>query len=239
MIIKPGKWTTSILDSLLHNASRITDTGERIDYISGQFLSTPYKGSSLTGGLTIPEDLVIDLEGMDCMTFIEYVEAMRLSGTYDEFTMNLRSVRYKKGIVAYENRRHFFTDWVGYSPQTVEDATTIVGGAKTVRVRKRLNLNSDGTSVLPGISVTEREIYCIPADAIDNSVIERIKTGDYAGIYSDREGLDVTHTGIIIKDQPAVCLRHASSRRDTDKITDEELTGYLTGKDGLIILRPV
>jgi len=239
MITKPGKWTTTILDSIMREAARITDTGERIGFISRQFLNTPYKESSLIGSLTVPEDLVIDLEGMDCMTFIEYVEAMRLSGTYAEFTINLRRVRYKKGIVAYESRRHFFTDWVGHAPQTVEDVTTIVGGVKTVKVRKRLNLNSDGTYILPGIGITEREISCIPVDAIDNIVIEQIKTGDYAGIYCDKDGLDVTHTGIIIKDENNVYLRHASSRKDTYKIVDENLIKYLTGKNGLIILRAI
>src|SRR3989337_4043195 len=151
MITKPGKWTIPILDNIMCEAARITDTGERIGFISRQFLNTPYKESSLIGSLTVPEDLVIDLEGMDCMTFIEYVEAMRLSGTYAEFTINLRMVRYKKGIDAYESRRHFFTDWVGYTPQTVEDVTTIVGGEKPVRVKKGLNLKMDGDSKLPGI----------------------------------------------------------------------------------------
>ena len=239
MITKPGKWTTTILDSIMREAARITDTGERIGFISRQFLNTTYKESSLIGSLTVPEDLVIDLEGMDCMTFIEYVEAMRVSSTYAEFTINLRRVRYKKGIVAYESRRHFFTDWVGYTPQTVEDVTKIIGGIKSVKVRKMLNLNSDGTYILTGICITEREISCIPVDAIDSTVIEQLKTGDYAGIYSDKEGLDVTHTGIIIKNNNDVYLRHASSRRDTYKITDEELINYLTVKDGLIILRPM
>src|SRR4030067_360903 len=237
MITKPGKWTTTILDSIMREAAKITDTGERIGFISRQFLNTPYKESSLIGSLTVPEDLVIDLEGMDCMTFIEYVEAMRLSSTYAEFTINLRMVRYKKGIVAYESRRHFFTDWVGYTPQTVEDVTTIVGGVKNVKVRKRLNLNSDGTYILPGIGITERELSCIPVDAIDNIVIEQIKTGDYAGICSDKDGLDVTHTGIIIKDENDIYLRHASSRKDSYKIVDDNLIKYLTGKNGLIILR--
>ncbi len=239
MITNLGKWTSNILNNIMREAARITDTGERINYISRQFLNTPYKESSLIGSLTMPENLVIDLEGMDCMTFIEYVEAMRLSGTYAEFIINLRRVRYKKGIVAYESRRHFFTDWVGYTPQTVEDVTTIVGEVKAVKVRKMLNLNSDGTYILPGIGITERGISCIPVDAIDNMVIERIKTGDYAGIYCDKDGLDVTHTGIIIKDEDDVYLRHASSRKNTCKIVDEDLIKYLTGKNGLIILRAI
>ena len=239
MITHLGNWTIDLLDIILRDAAAIQDTGKLIDFLSKIFLNTPYQGLTLIGDINTPEDLVVNLEGMDCMTFIEYVEAMRLSGSYTEFTENLKRVRYRNGEVTYESRRHFFTDWVGYTPQTVEDVTSIIGAIKTVRVRKELNLRSDGAFLLPGICVTEREISFIPVNAINNIVIERLKTGDYAGVYSDKEGLDVTHTGIIIKNNNDVYLRHASSRRDTYKITDEELINYLTVKDGLIILRPM
>ncbi len=239
MITLLGKWTTLLLDEILHRAAQITDTGGCIDYISGQFLNTPYKESSLIGDIAIPEDLVINLEGMDCMTFIEYVEAMRFSCSYAEFTENLKRVRYRNGAVAYESRRHFFTDWASYASQTVEDVTTIIGGINTLKVRKRLNLNKDGKYILPGICITEREISFIPVDAIDHNITGQIKTGDYAGIYSERDGMDVSHTGIIIKSNDGIYLRHASSRIDTYKVTDEELINYLKGKDGLVILRPI
>ena len=235
-----GKWTTALIDRITYKAAEITDNGERIDFISRQLLYTPYKESSLIGSISVPEVLIINLEGMDCITFIEYVEAMRLSSSFSEFTENLKMVRYRNGEVTYERRRHFFTDWIGYTPQTVEDVTSIIGATKTVRVRKKLNLRSDGAYLLPGICVKEREISFIPVNALDNTSIERLKTGDYAGVYSDKEGLDVTHTGILIrKNDGKVYLRHASSRQDTNNVIDEELTGYLTGKDGLIILRPI
>ncbi|HZX48588.1 MAG TPA: N-acetylmuramoyl-L-alanine amidase-like domain-containing protein [Nitrospirota bacterium] len=240
MITHLGKWTTALIDRITYEAAGITDNGERIDFISRQLLYTPYKKSSLIGSISVPEVLIINLEGMDCITFIEYVEAMRLSTSFSEFTENLKMVRYRNGEVTYERRRHFFTDWVGYTPQTVEDVTSKIGATNTVRVRKKLNLRSDGAYLLPGICVTEREISFIPVNALDNTSIGRLKTGDYAGVYSDKEGLDVTHTGIfIINDDGKVYLRHASSRQDTNKVIDEELTGYLTGKDGLIILRPI
>src|SRR3990172_5745759 len=125
MITHLGKWTTALIDKIIHEAAAITDSGERIDFISRQLLNTPYKESSLTGSINVPEVLIINLEGVDCITFIEYIEAMRLSGSYSEFTENLKMVRYKRGEVTYEGRKHFFTDWVGHTPQTVEDVTSI------------------------------------------------------------------------------------------------------------------
>ncbi|MCC6545098.1 MAG: DUF1460 domain-containing protein [Nitrospirae bacterium] len=239
MITHLGKWTTALIDGIIHEAAALTDIGGRIDFISRQLLNTPYKEASLSGSVSVPEVLIINLEGVDCITFIEYVEAMRLSGSYSEFTKNLKMVRYRNGAVTYEGRRHFFSDWVGYTPKTVDDVTSIIGAKNTVRIMKNLNLRSDGTFLLHGICVTQREISFIPVNAINSNVMARLMTGDYAGIYSGNEGLDVTHTGIIIKDGGRICLRHASSRKDTYKVIDEELTEYLTGKAGIIILRPI
>lgn len=223
------------IELILREASGLKDEGQRIAFISGEFIGAPYKRSTLIGGLGIPEELVIDLSGVDCFTYLDYVEAMRLSGTFPEFKENLRAVRYKGGAVAYESRNHFFTDWTEYNP-SVYDATSEVGGGKAVEVKKSLNLKEDGTYILPGISPVERTIAYIPGDAIDKTVIGRLKTGDYAGIYSRKAGLDVSHAGIVIvKDK--VYLRHASSVNG--KVADEGLMKYISGKPGLIVLRPV
>ncbi len=239
MITYLCKWTIALLDDMLHKAAAISDAGERIACISGQFLNTPYRESTLIGGIYTPEVLVINLEGMDCMTFIEYIEAMRLSGSFDEFTENLKKVRYRDGEVTYEGRRHFFTDWAAYRPQTVKDITTLAGGMKSVKVKKRLNLNPDGTYLLNGIPPVDRWIAFIPADAAGNNILGQLQTGDYVGIYSDRDGLDVCHTGIIIKGGDKVIIRHASSRKAAGQVTDEDLKDYLSGKPGLIVLRHI
>ena len=64
------------------------------------------------------------------------------------------------------------------------------------------------------------------------------ETGDYVGIYSKTEGLDVSHTGIIIKQGSLVYMRHASSVKKHMKVLDEELMEYLKARPGLIVLRP-
>ena len=69
--------------------------------------------------------------------------------------------------------------------------------------------------------------------------MSKLKTGDFAGIYTDKEGLDVSHTGIIIKKGGKVFLRHASSREKNQKVVDEELSEYMQNKPGLVVYRPV
>ena len=233
-----GKWTIEELDRLLHNSSLIRDVGERIGFLSEQFLGVAYQGSTLVGDAHTLEILVLNLAGVDCFTLIDYVEAMRLSGSFSEFTENLKGVRYRRGEVSFEMRNHFFTDWPEYNAGTIEDVTAVIGGPKIISVHKRLNLKGDGTPIIPGIPPKEREIHYIPVSALDNLILGRLKTGDYAGVYSDVDELDVSHVGIVITTEDGIFLRHASSRMSHRKVIDEKFKDYIAEKQGLVVLRP-
>jgi hypothetical protein len=66
-----------------------------------------------------------------------------------------------------------------------------------------------------------------------------MRTGDYAGIYSETEGLDVSHVGIVIRKQDALFLRHASSALGAGAVIDQDFLEYMKGRPGLILLRPL
>jgi len=234
-----GDWTEVELDKIIHEASRIEEAGPRIAFLSGFFLGLKYRESTLTGDSNTPEVFVIDLAGVDCFTFIDYIEAMRLSNSFGSFRKNLKQVRYQNSAVSYESRKHFFTDWAEYGPVSVDDLTAQIGGKKAVSILKMMNLKEDGLPLLPGIEPHQRAIKYILSENIKGPVLRKLRTGDYAGIYSTIQGLDVSHVGIIIKkDGDAVVLRHASSDRECRKVIDQDLQEYITGKPGLIILRP-
>ncbi|MBI5196067.1 MAG: DUF1460 domain-containing protein [Nitrospirae bacterium] len=236
MHITLGKWTQNKLDSLLHQSAKIKDTGARIDFLSRHFLNIDYKESTLTGSADIPEVLAVNLSGIDCFTYLDYIESMRLSGSFSEFMENLKNVRYRNGKIAFENRNHFFTDWREFNSEFIDDVTAKTGGRKTKIIAKILNKKADGTFFINGIKPVRREIKYIPSGVIDDAVMDKIKTGDYAGIYSDMQGLDVSHVGIIIKNGNAVNLRHASSEKG--KVVEQNFREYIRNKPGMIILRP-
>ena len=233
-----GKWTTDKLEQMLEEASKIRGSAARIDFISKHFLNTDYKESTLVGDINTPEVFVINLEGVDCFTFIDYVEAMRLSHSFPAFKENLKRIRYRSGVVAFKNRNHFFTDWEKSNSGFVSDITGRAGAKKTKNITKTLNKKQDGTRFLPGIPFKKRPLKYIPSDAIDKSVINNLQTGDYIGIYSEKQGLDVSHVGIIIKDKVSIFLRHASSAKKYRKVIDHDFKEYISGKPGLIVLRP-
>jgi hypothetical protein len=231
-------WTEAELEKTIHEASRIEGAGSRIAFLSGFFLGLRYRESTLIGDDNTAEVFVINLSEVDCFTFIDYIEAMRLSDSYERFLENLRGVRYRNSTVDYVNRKHFFTDWADYEPVFVDDFTTQIGGGRDKNAIKMLNLKEDGMLYLPGIRPYHRSVNYIPSENIDDSVLQALKTGDYAGIYSSRQGLDVSHVGIIIRDEDSIVLRHASSNRRYRKVIDQDLKEYISEKPGLIILRP-
>jgi len=233
-----GKFTQEELDHIIHKAYTIEDISGRIDFLSRQFLGIDYKESTLIGAINTPEDLVINLKGVDCFTYIDYVEAMRLSISFSAFKVNLRKVRYKSGIVVFENRNHFFTDWRACNPDSVGDITEEIGFQKAIKTQKLLNEKEDGTCFLPGIHPVQREITYIPSDTVDDLILHKLRTGDYVGIYSEVQGLDVSHVGIIIKDRDDIHLRHASSLKEYRKIVDQDFRRYIVNKPGIIVLRP-
>jgi hypothetical protein len=233
-----GQWSEARLEELIKKASQIEDLGERIAILSGALLGTHYEESTLLGDASNDEVFVIDLEGVDCFTFIDYVEAMRLSQSFVSFLECLRHIRYRSGIVSFDRRNHFFTDWVVSNERFIQDVTGIIGKTKANRTRKILNLRSDGTVLLPGIGAEPRDLVYIPGEAVDEPILNRVQTGDYLGIYSDIPGLDVSHVGVIIRTGNALLLRHASSAPEARKVIDQDLRGYLSGKPGISLLRP-
>lgn len=238
MHLNTGRWTEDELNRIIQQASGIDDPGERIARLSEHFLDTPYHESALIGSDCLEEELVIDLSGLDCFTFLDYAEAMRLSRSFSEFQDRLKQVRYRGSLISYRTRNHFFTDWAAFRSAFVRDATKETGKDRARKLQKRLNRKEDGTLLLSGVEPVARIITYIPTDDIGEATLKRLRSGDFAGIYSDSPGLDVSHVGIIIRVGASLYLRHASSSRDLRKVVDQDFTQYMKGKPGLIILRP-
>ena len=232
-----GKWTEEELTSLMEDASALASPGERIAFLSGFFLNTKYREATLEGDMT-EEVCVIHLEEVDCVTFIEYVEAMRRAKSFKEFRQRLKEVRYRSGNVSYAERNHFFTDWKAHNADYIVDVTPYIHPGRSKEVSKRLNDKGDGTFFVPGVVSTLREVTYLPSVYVDDEAVDKLETGDYIGIYSKIEGLDVSHTGIFIREEGRALLRHASSQKKYRKVIDEDFLEYLRAKAGIVVLRP-
>lgn len=238
IMIDFGKWTSAEFDALLGTAQKMPTPGGRIGFLTKQFMGLPYRSHTLIGSETEPEQFVVNLSAVDCFTLLDYLEAMRRSSSSAEFIDALKSVRYRNGEVEYRQRNHFFSDWVACQPEHIMDITAQIGGSEAITVDKVLNVKEDGGFWIPGLEPFHRRITYIPADGIDARVLAELRTGDYAGIYSGRAGLDVSHVGVIVKGPFVTYLRHASSLAERMQVVDDELVKYLPAKTGLVVYRP-
>lgn len=210
--------------------------GDKLGQLSAAFLGVPYQANTLIGSRDTAEMLVADFNQVDCFTFIDYVEALSRAEDAAAFLARLADVRYAGGTVDYRHRRHFFSDWAAAEPHNAADVTRELGGLY-VAVDKVLNRKADGSEYVPGIGTFPRTIDYIPASAINAQVLENLQTGDYVGVYTPREGLDVTHVGIAIRRDGQVWFRNASSVAGVMKVVDAPLQAYMATKPGMVVLR--
>ena len=170
---------------------------------------------------------MINLAGVDCFTFLDYVEAMRRSISFAAFKENLRQVRYQGGVVDYKHRNHFFADWVVFNAGFIDDVTVQIGAGKSKKTVKILNGAEKGQPLLPGIAVRKREVSYIPSELIDRYDFIPVKNrGLPWRIYrSGKPGcIACRHCH---KKRARIFFRHASSQKKYRKVVDEDLKAYL------------
>lgn len=214
------------------------DPSARSDALSAAFLGTPYGANTLIGSASTPEELVVDLDKVDCFTYADYVEAVKRAGDRQQFLDALIGVRYKDGVVGFLNRKHFFTDWASAAPAVATDVTASLS-PNAIPVAKTLNQKDSGGVYLPGLPVVARTVTYIPAAQVDSAVLGGLRTGDYVGAYAEDGGLDVTHVGIFVDGPAGPVLRNASSLSANDKVVDSPFFDYVHTVPGIVVLRPV
>ncbi|MEA5187386.1 DUF1460 domain-containing protein [Xanthomonas fragariae] len=231
-------YTVNRLNNVLNQVSkhRGLSAGHLIDVISAEFLDTPYRSHMLQGSATTPEKLIIDFTGLDCFTYLDYVEAARSAYSQQDFISRLILTRYVNSIVGFTYRKHLFSDWVNRPYELANDITATIS-PDAVSVVKMLNLKADGGNYLPGLPVVQRTITYIPTEHIGRNVVRQLRTGDYIGIYTHETGLDVTHVGFFVRTNRGPMLRNASSQAENQKVVDSPLMEYLARAPGIIIYR--
>ncbi|WP_082742087.1 DUF1460 domain-containing protein [Burkholderia sp. MSMB1078WGS] len=239
VLVGMGKETSRKLDALLWQRAAISgsSTGQIIESLSREFLGTPYRGDTLKGSSDTPEQLVIDFSGVDCFTYLDYVEAARKAVTKEGYVDQLVRTRYVDGEISFLRRRHFFTDWA-YRQQVLADDVTGAISVHAVTLEKQLNKKADGGSYLPGLPVVKRNVTYIPSEFIDDKVISQLRTGDFIGIYAKADGLDVTHVGFFVETDNGPVLRNASSKKANMRVVDSPFLEYVESSPGIVVLRP-
>ncbi|MEM8764487.1 MAG: N-acetylmuramoyl-L-alanine amidase-like domain-containing protein [Bacteroidota bacterium] len=231
--------------------------GDSLIFIGKTFLGTPYVEKTLEVGKT--EQLVINLSGLDCTTFVENVLAFgklvkNESYAFEDFTQSLQTIRYRDGVLnGYPSRLHYFTDWIRNNAQKglVKDITNELGGEI---VSKPINFMGTHRNLYPFLSSDENHEAILEVEAglakeelcilQQKQIAEKehlIQSGDIIALATSINGLDVTHTGLAIKKDGRIHLLHASSAGEVT-VTEQPLVDYLKkikNNTGIIVARPV
>nr|WP_299343309.1 N-acetylmuramoyl-L-alanine amidase-like domain-containing protein [Allomuricauda sp.] len=233
------------------------NTGDSLVAIGKYFLGTPYVEKTLEVGKT--ETVVINLRGLDCTTFVENVIAFGMilkenQNDFSDFANTIKTIRYRNSILdGYSSRLHYFTDWIRNNEEKgmVVDITSEIGGEI---VQKPINFMGTHRNLYPFLEsdtnyskileieeeLAKEPLCVLPQDQIKDQE-HLIHSGDIIALATSIKGLDVTHTGIAIRQNGRIHLLHASSSGEVT-ITQEPLVDYLKkikSNTGVIVARPV
>ena len=89
--------------------------------------------------------------------------------------------------------------------------------------------------------ISEREIFFLKKENVEANE-DKLHEGDLVGLTTNIQGLDVSHTGILVRVNGHIHLLHASSSLGKVVISEEPLTELLTNKKsytGIVIARPL
>jgi hypothetical protein len=214
------------IDNLVIKHQNLTLEEKLVSY-STLLLNKSYKENVLIGSASIDEKLTIDLNNLDCFTYVEYVYALALSSSQKDFRSNLISLRYDDNTISYFKRNHFFTNWA--------DDNNLKRVSDDKKINKILNKKDNDNKYLKGIPLEKKIIYY---EDVNDRDYAKLKDKIYiVGILSSSQGLDVSHVGFLIINNDELKFRHASSKKKYRKVVDEDFLEYIENKPGIIIYK--
>ncbi len=238
--------TTRITNILVDASNKDFRTpNEAISFIGKKFIDTPYAPSTLEGDT---EQLTVNLDKMDCTTFMETVTAMAITvsekrNSWQDFLYNLENIRYRQGRVdGYASRLHYISDWIvdnTHRGNITEVTDRLQGAGHQIKTLDFMSTHRDSYPALSDSVQYERikavEVgyrshrfpYIKSSVLMGKGATNILRDGDIIAFTTKTEGLDVSHVGIIIVDKGIVRLLHASSKAGKVTIDPLPLAEYL------------
>ena len=233
--------------------------GDAVAGIGKTFLGTEYAANVLE----VPgeERLVVNMSGLDCVTFYENALVLarcmkKNKMAFDDYKNELQFIRYRGGVIKqYPSRLHYTSDYMfdNERKKVWKNVTKDIGG---VPFRKTINFMSthpdsyrqlrENPEFLKAIQEQEKEInaremFHIPKQLV-SGMSDKLVNGDILGITTDMEGLDTSHTGVVMRKNGAAYFLHAPLASKKVTISEKPLAEYLAGNKrqiGIMVARPL
>jgi hypothetical protein len=211
-----GASKSAAIGRLIGEAKSLARVSQRIDFISRGLLGVRYQANTLIGGPKHQERFVVRDDAFDCVTFCEVVLAAAIARDIDDFENSLRRIRYDHGNVRYDQRNHYFSDWIQRNidnkvcqPVSIEPSIVI---DKTVSWHREFGKRRVST------------VAIAKSTLLDNANL--LAPGDVIGFTSQRSNLDFFHTGLVTFGKSGdLMLRHASQSRA--RVIEERMATFV------------
>lgn len=246
-----SKDTTEVTNLLVNNLNSGNNINEYMVILGKNFEGTPYLEGTLEGS---PEALRVNLQGMDCMTFVENVAALAQTlserrTSWIDFIYNLERLRYRSGALdGYASRLHYFSDWMvdnSHRGNVSEVTDRIANAAYQIKTLDFMTQNRDKYAALADSAEFERmknvqvgfRSHRFPYIKSTNVGSAKILPGDIIAIVTKTPGLDVSHVGIAVQINGKIHLLHASSKEGKVCVSASPLEDYLKRNRNAIGIR--
>lgn len=248
--------TTRITEILKQEAT--ADNPGKVTRIAEKFIDTPYAAGTLDRDSV--ETLTVNLDSLDCTTFVETVLALATTArenrqSWRDFTYNLGSLRYRGGEENdYGSRLHYVSEWIvdNVARGNLMEITADAPGARYAV--KSLDYMSHNADKYPALAdeqnlqairraesgYSNHRYPYIKASAVKSKNIAQIaRDGDIVIFTTSIRGLDATHMGIIKMENGIPRLLHASSRAGKVVLDPLSLADYVARHrpEGIRIIR--
>ena len=240
--------------------------GAAMAEIGRSFVGTAYVPRTLE--VEGPERVIVNLRGLDCVTFVENVFALsrfvrsseatslrNRPGAEARYQELIEEIRYRDGqLDGYASRLHYFSDWIadnarrmlirdlGVDLEGIHDSEPV--DFMTTHVDAYRQLADFGN--LEALRETERRLSTVGRVFLPETVIpavaDHIQDGDIIAATSTVDGLDVAHTGLALWVDGTLRLMHAPLVGDSVQISEVTLAERIQeieGQNGIIVARPL
>ena len=214
-----------------------------------KFLGRPYVAATLE--VADPEQVVVNLQGLDCATLVETSQALamtRREGKTDvaSYSRNLEKIRYFDGKNrGYTSRLHYLSFWMADLTKRKVAKEVLLPQSLTQPLEIRLNYMSMHANAYPflknhpervrEIAQLERKYsgkvgrYLPKSNAgLSRTQLGAIQDGDIITVVTQKAGLDYSHQGIAFwGNDGKLHMLHASSERKRVIADERTLEDYL------------
>lgn len=215
------KDSTEINELLLEGYnSGLKTPNELVAFYAQKLLARPYVAHTLEGDT---EMLTINIDQLDCTTFVETLYALTrttLNARYSwrDFAFNLENLRYRNGVMTdYSSRLHYISEWIvnnrsrGNLIEVTPDIPTADYLTKTINFMtthkdsyKSLKDDPEMVEKIRNFEIgyrNHRMPYLKKQWLGRKDVKAALKSGDFVGLVTKIDGLDISHLGIVYKDE--------------------------------------